>query len=316
MVNTLATGLDYSARRIPSSTIKAGGHSFVMRYLWFPGQRVSYIDASEYQSHKAAGLQVHLIYEQNTNDPAGGFSGGQAMARQAVQSAQAIGADPGTVIFMCADGWLQSHGISIDTAMAFLDGARPVIQAAGYRIGAYGFRDFAWTAGATDRAEVIWLCGQEPSQSEQDRNPVDFYQWNNGFVTVDGVTCDLNKQFTNIGGFLMALSDKQQAELYEWVRQLVTVAGHAYDAPTETTPESTLGHKIKDVASNFALPYVKNGPGNSTGDVVSRLEGTLKRIEEKQQAPGGVDTDALVAKINDDRDRRDRDGDPTTGQVS
>lgn len=316
MVNPIRTGVDYSDRRIPPSSIVAAGHSFVMRYLWFPGQGISYIDALEYQAHKAAGVKVHLIYEQDTNDPAFGYQGGRSMATQAVASARNIGADPGTIIFMCADAWLSKHGISIDTAMAFLNGARPVIEAAGFRMGAYGFRDFVWTALAYGHAEIGWLAGAEPSLTEQQTNPVHFYQWNNGSVTVDNVVCDLNKQFLETGGSFMALSDQQQADLYEWVRQLVTVAGHAYDPATETTPESDLGHKVRDVATNFALPFIKNGPGNSSGDVISRLEARLDRIEAKLSAPGGVDVADLVDKINDDRDARDRDGDPTTGQVS
>jgi hypothetical protein len=190
-VNVISTGLDYSARRLSGASIRAAGYRFVNRYLWFPGQRWPALTADEYRDLTANGVEVHAIYEQNTNDPAGGWNSGVTMARQAVQSAQAAGLPPGSTIYMCADAWLATHRIAVATAMSFLDGARSVLGPAGYLTGAYGFQDFVYAAQDGDHADRFWLCGAESGV----RPGIHQYQWNNGRVYVDGLECDLNKQY-------------------------------------------------------------------------------------------------------------------------
>jgi hypothetical protein len=194
----IATGLDYSARRLTGTQVRAAGYTFVNRYLWFPGQRWPALTADEYRDMRANGVDVHAVYEQDTNDPAGGWDGGVRMAHQAVESARAVGLPRGTTIFMCADGWLTNHGIPVGTAMEFLDGARSVIDPAGYVIGAYGFADFVYAAQDGDHADRFWLCGAESGV----RPGIHMYQWNNGRVYVDALDCDLNKQYLpmNAGG--------------------------------------------------------------------------------------------------------------------
>jgi hypothetical protein len=190
-VNVISTGLDYSARRLSGASIRAAGYRFVNRYLWFPGQRWPALTADEYRDLTANGVEVHAIYEQNTSDPAGGWNAGVTMARQAVQSAQSVGLPPGSTIYMCADAWLATHGIAVSTAMSFLDGARSVLGSAGYLTGAYGFRDFVYAAQDGGHADRFWLCGAESGV----RPGIHQYQWNNGRVYVDGLECDLNKQY-------------------------------------------------------------------------------------------------------------------------
>lgn len=190
-MSVIAQGLDYSARRLTGEQVRDAGYTFVNRYLWFPGQRWPALTDVEYRDMVANGVEVHAIYEQNTNDPAGGFDAGVRMARQAVESARACGLPRGTTIFMCADAWLATHGIPVSTAMAFLDGARSVIDPAGYMLGAYGFADFIYAAQDGGHADRFWLCGAESGV----RNGIHMYQWNNGRVYVDGLECDLNKQY-------------------------------------------------------------------------------------------------------------------------
>jgi len=224
-VTVIATGLDYSARRLPGASIRAAGHRFVIRYLWFPGQRLSYIDALEYADLVAAGVDVHLVYEQTTSDPAGGWAAGVRMGRQAVQSAREVGAPAGTTIFFCADGWLNANGIPVTTAMAFLDGARSVIGE--YTLGAYGFADFVFAAAGGGHADRFWLCGAEIPEAQRP-DWLHLYQWNNGRAYVDGVECDLNKQYQPLsagpgsgggggegGGFLMGLEQWQQERMFD-----------------------------------------------------------------------------------------------------
>jgi hypothetical protein len=192
----IGLGLDYSARRVSGRAVRDAGYDFVLRYLWFPGQRVSYLDAAERADLIANGVDVHLIYEENTDDPAGGWNAGVRMGSQAVQSARATGAPAGTTIFFCADAWLAAHGIPVATAMAFLDGARSVVEE--YTLGAYGFADFVFAA-AEGHADRFWLAGAEiPDESRPDW--LHLYQWNNGRVHVDGVECDLNKLYRPLAG--------------------------------------------------------------------------------------------------------------------
>jgi hypothetical protein len=187
-VDVIAQGLDYSARRISGSGIRAAGYTFVNRYLYFPGQRWPSLNASEMADLAANGVEVHAIYEEGTNDPSGGYNGGAYMARQAVASASEAGLPAGRTIFMCADAWLK---VPLSTAMAFLDGARSVIDPSPYVTGAYGFKDFIYAAQDGNHADRFWLCGADSGV----RDGIHMYQWNNGTVIVGGVTCDLNKQY-------------------------------------------------------------------------------------------------------------------------
>lgn len=187
----IAQGLDYSARRLSGASIRAAGYQFVVRYLNFPGQIYPALNAAETADLTANGVEVHGVYEQNTNDPAGGYAAGRRLAAQAVASATAANLPPGRTIFMCADAWLYTHGIPVSTAMAFLDGARDIIGSSHYVLGAYGFADFVYAAQDGGHADRFWLCGAESGV----RAGIHLYQWNNGYVTVDGLSCDLNKQY-------------------------------------------------------------------------------------------------------------------------
>ncbi len=186
-----AQGLDYSARRLSGRSIRDAGYDFVLRYLWFPGQQYPALNPTEMADLTANGVEVHGIYEQNTNDPAGGYAGGRRLAAQAVASATAATLAPGRTIFMCSDAWLSTHGIPVSTAMAFLDGARDIIDNSPYVLGAYGFRDFVYAAQDGGHADRFWLCGAESGV----RDGIHLYQWNNGRAWVDGIECDLNKKY-------------------------------------------------------------------------------------------------------------------------
>lgn len=198
----LVLGLDYSARRLSGAQIKAAGYQFVNRYLDFPGQGWPPLTAFEVADLLANDIEVHGIYEQTTSDPAGGYSAGVRMARQAVSSARAAKLPSGSTIFMCSDAWLSTHGISLGTAMYFLDGASSVIDLSGYVLGAYGFADFIFAAAEGGHADRFWLCGAE-IPDEHRPNWLHMYQWNNGRVYVphpNGLECDLNKKYLSMKG--------------------------------------------------------------------------------------------------------------------
>lgn len=231
MATIIGYGVDYSARQISGSALarhryRGNPLRFVHRYLDFPAQQYPALDRGEVADLTAHGLEIEAIYEENTDDPAGGWLAGQRMGRQAVTSARAAGLPTGSTIYMCADAWLSNRGITVAAAMAFLDGARTVI--AEFAIGAYGFADFIFAAAAGGHADRFWLCGTE-IPLEHVPEWLDAYQWNNGREYVDGVECDLIKRYRPIaaggaaggagipadGGFLMALEAWQQERMFD-----------------------------------------------------------------------------------------------------
>ena len=305
-MTVIATGLDYSARRLSGASIRAAGHRFVNRYLWFPGQGHAYLTADEYKDLAANGVEVHGIYEQNTSDPAGGWNAGVAMARQAVQSAQAAGLPAGRTIYMCADAWLSTHGIPVATAMSFLDGARSVLGPAGYVTGAYGFADFVYAAQDGGHADRFWLCGAESGV----RNGIHMYQWNNGAVSVGGLQCDLNKQYIPMfegaaggggGGDDMPLNADTDYEAFKTMLQrfLAFESRPGGAAPTwENGP--TIYERLAGIAEGLAEVKAE----------VAELKASGVPVEAK------VDWAEGAKAINDDADARNRDGDPKTGRAT
>lgn len=206
MARIIGYGVDYSARRISGAALarhryhdgRGGAHElgFVHRYLDFPRQGHPPLTRAELADLNAHGIAVEAIYEENIDDPRGGWLAGQRMGRQAVTSARAASLPAGSTIYFCADAWLSSQGITVAAAMAFLDGARTVI--AEYIVGAYGFADFVFAAAAGGHADRFWLCGAEiPAHLVPDW--LDAYQWNNGREYVDSVECDLIKRYRPIG---------------------------------------------------------------------------------------------------------------------
>ncbi len=287
----ISQGLDYSARRLSGGAIRDAGYDFVLRYLWFPGQRWPALNAAEMADLAANGIEVHGVYEQDTNDPAGGYAGGRRLAAQAVASATAANLPAGSTVFLCADAWLSAHGIPVATAMAFLDGARDIIDNSPYVLGAYGFADFVYAAQDGGHADRFWLCGAESGV----RGGIHLYQWNNGYVQVDGLTCDLNKMhlpLTSEGsgggraeeGFLMALDDAQQALLLSKVMSMAQGEAGVNAAGAQFLGEANFREAV--LAQLAAL----------TG-TLSDDEANIIAAVRQQPTGGQVDIPAFVAAL-------------------
>jgi hypothetical protein len=197
---TVTYGADYSARELSVSELdsfKEYDIRFLIRYIGWPGNPkcISHYPGA-YQAHVTGGRIVLLVAEEGTADPAGGFGGGVAMARRALSDARRIGYPDSLPIFFCADGWLASHGISVATAMSYLDGAASVVGRA--RTGAYGFRDFIQAAKAGGHARWLWLCGSAPTGSEVAQGWPHIYQWNNGTIHPGGLEADLDWAYPGV----------------------------------------------------------------------------------------------------------------------
>lgn len=214
MPDPIKLGLDYSARRLPGASIRDAGYSFVFRYLNFPGQRWPALTKAEYDDLTLHGIEVHAVFEISVDDPSTGAVGGRQNAVTAVNSARLAGLPQGSTIFMCADNPVSKWTYSMKTAMEYLDAARVIIEDSGYVIGAYGFKEFIYAAQDGGHADVFWLCGAESGV----RDGIHAYQWNNGRVYVDGLECDLNKMYIEIGdsvNYEQFLSYLQRAMTYD-----------------------------------------------------------------------------------------------------
>lgn len=124
------------------------------------------------------------------------------------------------------------------------------------------------------------------------------------------------------GDFLMALTDQEQRELLEGIRDIRSDLSLPWKDLGVSTGNIVkyLYEAVADMRQNFSIPYTVNGEGKSAGEVIARLEGNLDNIEKLIRALGsgvpGVDVSTLVKAFADEQDRRDRDGDPNTGNIS
>lgn len=312
-MSVVATGLDYSGRRLSGASVRAAGYTFVNRYLWFPGQRHAYLTADEYRDLATNGVEVHAIYEETTSDPAGGYAAGVRMAKQAVASAGAAGLPAGTTVYLCADAWLSAHGIPLATAMSFLDGARSVLQPAGYLTGAYGFADFVFGAHDGGHADRFWLCGAEiPDDHRPDW--LHMYQWNNGRVYVpppNGLECDLNKQYLPMsdrasgggggGGGDEMLSDERNAVISTWMAIFESGGAQGDQSIIDRLVEIQLNER----ANARRLDELLGRPPVDVdeSDLATALAPLLRGLpDEKLDAL----SDLVSKKTNDERDRRER----------
>jgi hypothetical protein len=198
---SITYGTDYSAAELSPSELDAFKEydiRFLIRYIGYPGNPkcISHYPGA-YQAHVSGGRMVLLVAEQGATDPAGGYGAGAAMARRALTDASSIGYPDTLPIFFCADGWLASNGISVATAMSYLDGAASVVGT--QRTGAYGFRDFIEAARVGSHATWLWLCGSPPAVTEVSHGWPHFYQWNGGSINLTvGLEADLDWAYPGV----------------------------------------------------------------------------------------------------------------------
>src|ERR1700749_5224328 len=78
--DVMALYADYSAAKLTGPQLHAAGFSGAIRYAGTPG-RTKNTTLAEVTSLKAAGLEVHGVFENTTTDFAGGATAGAAKAR-------------------------------------------------------------------------------------------------------------------------------------------------------------------------------------------------------------------------------------------
>ncbi|MEC3974727.1 glycoside hydrolase domain-containing protein [Amycolatopsis sp. H20-H5] len=268
--------IDYSAKRLSAATIKAtavgpqGEHpTGVIRYLDAPAQlQTKHTNVQEYTDLVRSGLAMQAMYfEVGRNDPLSGYAGGQANARRALAGASWLGFDG--VILFCCDRWMYAApgnpAIPPSVWQAYLDGAVSVLGR--NRTGAYGFADAI--DAAVGHVDFFVQCGARSAV----RPFVHGWQDNNTQPVVDGIKTDrvlIFKPFTTTPEDDMALTDKQ---IGDWNNAIISDhVGIWYGGG-----DSPLG-------GVGLLQYVKD------------LRAQVDAIKAAQ-ATGGVDLDALAAKV-------------------
>lgn len=182
------TYADYSAAKLTGAALRGAGFTGAVRYIDSPANwRTKHTNVAEYQSLRAAGLDVLLVIESSTSDADGGFAAGVDRARRALDGANALGYPGDKPIFFCND----RTSVNVASWRAYLDGAASVLGIG--RTGAYGFAN-AMDA-AVGHASFFWQCGRQADV----RPFVHLYQWNNGNTKVAGVTCDINYLYRPLG---------------------------------------------------------------------------------------------------------------------
>lgn len=269
--------LDYSAAKLSGDVIRAAGYTGVVRYIDSPlnlGRK--HTNLAEYGSHVAAGLRVALVMQTTTTASDGGFPVGQDHARRAQAGAVHLGYD-GPIFFTNDRPELPS----VLNWRAYLDGAASILGIK--RVGAYGFRNAMDVAAG--HATYFWQAGRRSDVAGH----VHLWQDNNTQVTVGGITCDRNLVLQGIGGFLMALSDKEQRDLYNRIFGMLRQRYYAAD------PNGRSSSDIVEVKSDApgAQPaaVLDTLDGNYLVKLIGQVAREVAELREAQAAPVPIEID-------------------------
>lgn len=183
---------DYSASQLSGSALAAAGFGGTIRYAGTVGHGKN-TTPSECASIRAAGLDLHAVFELGTQDYLGGFTAGVTNAQALLNDANNCGISG--VLFMSADGHLLSG--TEGTWQQYLNGAQTVL---GTRTGAYGFSE-AMTAAQSIGVKWFWQAGSTPAATGT-AGFVNVWQRNAGQTTtsVAGITCDINDVLIPLSG--------------------------------------------------------------------------------------------------------------------
>lgn len=312
----MAYYLDYSAAKLSGATIKNAGYTGVIRYIDSPANLgTKHTNKSEYDSHRAAGLGVLLVMQTTTTASDGGVLVGQDHARRALAGANYLGyTGP---IFFTND---RTTVPNPNAWRAYLDGAVSVLGIG--RVGAYGFRNAMDLA--IGHASFFWQAGRRSDVAAHTH----VWQDNNVQVQVGGITCDRNLILKPIQG----VDDVEQSDLIynpSTGQPAKDTNGNNYTVGQVLYYDNLNGWAIRSAVDSVAgkvadLVAVEGAVQQYVTSLVEAQAALAAKVDALQLA--GVDVNALAqallpllptAKdVADEIDRRNRDGNPATGQVS
>jgi hypothetical protein len=195
-------GLDYSGGRPAGKAVAVAGYGFVARYLpnGLASGRVN-LSPAEVSDMHAAGVAVVMVWESQANRAAAGRSAGVADATFAMAQAKVVGLDK-LPIYFAVDFDLPDYSPAATSPVAklgpvgeYFAGVVSVLGLA--RTGVYGGY---WAVRRVLDAGLATWAWQTVAWSGGNVDPrIHLYQ-RAGYVTVDGVQCDVNEaRQTNFG---------------------------------------------------------------------------------------------------------------------
>jgi hypothetical protein len=189
----MVNGLDYAGGVPGGAAIAAAGYRFVCRYLSsgglaLPGKLLTPAEADDL---RANGIDIVSNWETAAEEMLGGYDAGCSAAAAALNQALACGGFEDRPIYFSADfDAAPEQQISIN---AYLQGAATVLGT-GY-VGIYGGY---WPVSRALDAGVATWAWQTQAWSGGNQDPrINILQHNDvGFVTINGVECDVDESLT------------------------------------------------------------------------------------------------------------------------
>jgi hypothetical protein len=225
VLSTSANGCDYSGGQPGGAALAANGMQFAVRYVTDggPGFSTKLLTAPEASDLQANAVAVVSNWEYGASQAANGYAQGVQDATTALQLATAAGMPAGRPIYFSVDYDEPGDQATIDAVNSYFSGANSVIG-----VSATGIYGGFWPVMRALNAGVVSWAWQTTAWSwtgVYTETPmldprINLYQ-EPAAVNINGVSCDVDYAFTDdygqwnaTGGFLMALTDAQQIQLF------------------------------------------------------------------------------------------------------
>jgi hypothetical protein len=248
----LAQGVDFSFDHPTVAQLRAAGKRFMIRYVYPASQALGTKNLSrvEADSYRANGIRIVSNYESWAGRARDGFAAGQADAGAAHSHHVACGGPTNRPIFFSVD--FDTNTSWYDEVDAYFTGVASVLGVA--RTGVYGEYEIVKHLMDTGRVgpsatrgmfyawqTYAWSAGQYDERCclAQDRNGVAL---GSGTVDLDSAhAADYGQWDFSPEGFLMALTDRQQTDLYNDVQAIRAFVEQIPVAQGQTSRGATLG---------------------------------------------------------------------------
>lgn len=281
-------GLDYAGARPSGAALKAAGISFVCRYLSdggpsLPGKQLLPDEAADLSAN---GISIVSNWETTATRMLDGYQAGAADAQAALAQVLACGGTNTRPIYFSAD--FDATPEQQAPINDYLNGAASVLGV--QNTGIYG--GYWPLSRALDAGVCKWAWQTEAWSGSNVDSRVNIVQRNSlGYQYVGGVQCDIDEAHTDDfgqwtvasaqpsppstgGGVLMALTDQQQADLYN---AIMGIAALVSDNNTQLRGPNQQGWPQLGQNSNGQNLTVVDGIAALRTDVDTLIEGTQQK---------------------------------------